>query len=117
MERFVRGEVVVVPFPFSDLTATKRRPALVLASLPGHDVILCQITSQAFTDQSAIALTEQDFASGGLQRESYVRPTRLFTADSNLILHQVGTLHRSTLQTVIAALIRLFTAETPTQRT
>lgn len=92
MEGVVRGDVVVVPFPFSDLTATKRRPALVVATLPGNDVILCQITSRAFTDQSAIALTAPDFTSGGLHRESYVRPTRLFTADSRLILYRAGTL-------------------------
>ena len=47
MERFVKGDVVVVPFPFSDLTAAKRRPALVITAFPGDDVILCQITSRA----------------------------------------------------------------------
>ncbi len=46
MAKFVRDDVVVVPFPFSDLTQTKRRPALVIAPLAGNDVILCQITSQ-----------------------------------------------------------------------
>ncbi|MEY5048833.1 MAG: hypothetical protein RLZZ175_2192 [Bacteroidota bacterium] len=40
MEQFVKGDVVVLPFPFSDLTGTKRRPALVLANLQGDDVIL-----------------------------------------------------------------------------
>jgi mRNA interferase MazF len=44
MGRFVKGDVVVIPFPFSDLSATKRRPALVITALPGEDVILCQIT-------------------------------------------------------------------------
>lgn len=46
MERFVKGNVVVVPFPFSDLTQAKRRPALIIAELEGNDLILCQITSQ-----------------------------------------------------------------------
>ena len=41
MEEFVKGDVVIVPFPFSDLTQAKRRPALVIASLSGADVILC----------------------------------------------------------------------------
>jgi mRNA interferase MazF len=41
MERFVKGDVVVVPFPFSDLTQAKRRPALVIAELEGNDSILC----------------------------------------------------------------------------
>jgi mRNA interferase MazF len=54
LARFVKGEVVVVPFPFSDLTQAKRRPALVIAVLPGDDVILCQITSQTVTDEYAI---------------------------------------------------------------
>jgi hypothetical protein len=45
--RFVVGDVVIVPFPFSDLSESKRRPALVLAVLTGDDLILCQITSQS----------------------------------------------------------------------
>ena len=47
MARFISGEVVVVPFPFTDLASSKVRPAVVLASLSRGDVILCQITSQA----------------------------------------------------------------------
>lgn len=50
MGKPVAGEVVVLPFPQTDLQAGKRRPALVVASLPGEDVILCQITSQARND-------------------------------------------------------------------
>jgi hypothetical protein len=46
--RFVKGDVVVVPFPFSDLAQAKRRPALVVAELEGDDRILCQITSRHF---------------------------------------------------------------------
>ena len=46
MARFVKGDIVVVPFPFSDLTQAKRRPALVITTLKGDDIILCQITSQ-----------------------------------------------------------------------
>lgn len=85
MGRFVKGDVVVIPFPFSDLSASKRRPALVLVDLPGDDVILCQITSQAVSHPYAIPLTVGDFASGGLSRGSNVRADRLFTADAHLV--------------------------------
>ena len=50
MATFVKGDVVIVPFPFSDLSQAKRRPALVVVNLKGDDVILCQITSQAKSD-------------------------------------------------------------------
>lgn len=56
MARFIKGDVVVVPFPFSNLTDTKKRPALVIAALSGDDLILCQITSQMVRDRDAISL-------------------------------------------------------------
>ena len=45
MERFVAGDIVVVPFPFSDLSGNKRRPALIVATLKGDDMILCPLTT------------------------------------------------------------------------
>lgn len=54
MEKLVKGDVVVVPFPFSDLSASKKRPAVVVATLTGDDIICCQITSEARFDEYAI---------------------------------------------------------------
>ncbi|MFA6084453.1 hypothetical protein [Mucilaginibacter sp.] len=54
MAKFIKGDVVVIPFPFSDLSGSKRRPALVLADLPGDDIILCQITSQQNADAAKL---------------------------------------------------------------
>lgn len=54
MGKFVKGDVVVAPVPFSDLSNSKRRPALVVATLTGDDVILCQITSQNVADSYAV---------------------------------------------------------------
>ncbi|MCB1224421.1 MAG: type II toxin-antitoxin system PemK/MazF family toxin [Verrucomicrobiaceae bacterium] len=54
MGKPVAGDVVVLPFPQTNLQTGKRRPALVVADLPGDDLILCQITSQI----SASKLTE-----------------------------------------------------------
>ena len=60
MAKFVKGDVVVVPFPFSDLTQAKRRPALVVSTLEGDDLILCQITSQFVRDNYAVFLNDKD---------------------------------------------------------
>ena len=109
MARFVKGEVVVLPFPFSDLSGSKRRPALVLADLPGDDIILCQITSQnSPKDPFAIPLEVADFKSGSLPTPSNIRPNRIFTADKNLIVKSSGIisdlLHRAVFDALVGIL-------------
>lgn len=109
MGRFVRGEVVVIPFPFSDLTATKRRPALVVADLPGDDVMLCQITSQPTANAFAINLSDQDFLTGGINRPSTIRPERIFTADTHIIVRGIGKVSDAKLREVASAITRIVT--------
>ena len=110
MGRFVKGDIVIMPFPFSDLSASKKRPALVIASLVGDDVILCQITSRPIRDRYALAIEEKDFATGGLNRASNARPNRLFTADSSLILYRAGALSSAKTDMIINAIIEILRA-------
>jgi mRNA interferase MazF len=110
MGRFVKGDVVVVPFPFSDLSAAKRRPALVIAALTGDDVLLCQITSKATADNYALPLTPKDFASGNLRQDSHIRPNRIFTADTNIVLYRAGVIQPDKVHEVIDKIIQIITA-------
>jgi mRNA interferase MazF len=103
----LKGQVVVVPFPFSDLSLTKRRPALVVANVRGDDLVLCQITSQDRGDPDALTLVDADFAQGGLDRASYVRPGRLFTADQSIVVRIAGTLRSDVMARVTARLVEL----------
>ena len=57
MGAFAAGSVVLVPFPFSDLSRSKLRPAVVLAEADRDDLILCQVTSNPYSDGAAVALT------------------------------------------------------------
>ncbi len=107
MGQFVRGDVVVIPFPFSDLSGAKRRPALVVAALPGDDVILCQITTQSFFNSYAIPISYDDFAEGGLHSDSNIRPEKLFTADSAIIAYRAGSLTQTKLQEVLAKVVEI----------
>ncbi|MCI0520666.1 MAG: type II toxin-antitoxin system PemK/MazF family toxin [Chloroflexi bacterium] len=107
MGKFVKGDVVVVPFPFSDLSASKKRPALVVASLTGDDVILCQITSQAISDSYAVALPTASFKTGTLHQDSNIRPNRLFTADANIILYRAGELKADKVKEVVRKIIEI----------
>lgn len=92
MEEFVKGDIVVVPFPFSDLSDSKKRPAMIVCSLKGNDLILCQITSKKTKDDYSVLLLEKDFFNGSLEQDSNIRPNKLFTADKSIILYKVGKL-------------------------
>jgi mRNA interferase MazF len=104
----VRGDVVILNFPFSDLSQTKRRPALVLAALRGDDIVLCQITSRASADEYSLPLESADFTSGGLNQSSRIRPNRLFTADEGIVRYRAGHISDGKLNQVLDRLIAIF---------
>ena len=104
---FAAGQVVIVHFPFSDLTASKLRPAVVLAEAGRGDWILCQITSKPYGDDKAISLDTPDFARGSLRLASCIRPGKLFTAHSSLVTNQVGELQPGKFSAVRDAVVQM----------
>jgi PemK-like, MazF-like toxin of type II toxin-antitoxin system len=105
---FAVGTVVLVPFPFSDLSASKLRPAIILADAGRGDWICAQITSNPYSDGNAVSLAEADFSTGSLAQTSYVRPGKLFTANESLFRRAAATLDDAALQRVLTAVIALF---------
>ena len=101
------GVVVLVRFPFSDLSSSKLRPALVVASAGGTDWVLCQITSNPYGDLSALALTPESFLDGGLPRESFVRPGKLFTGSDSIVVRSVGHLTTRAHRLAVEAIVNL----------
>ncbi len=107
MGKFVKGDVVVVPFPFSDLSDSKRRPALVLTNLRGDDLILCQITSQYLKDKYSLSIKNQSYANGNLPVEGQVRPNRIFTVDKRIILKKIATVKDDFLEKVVEEVVSI----------
>lgn len=99
------GDVVVLPFPFSDLTESKVRPAVVLARANQSDWILCQITSNPYGDAQAVVIDTTDFETGMLRLKSYARPFKLFTANKGLMISIEGTLKPEKLTEIRKAII------------
>jgi mRNA interferase MazF len=108
MGKSLVGEVVVLPFPQTNLQAGKRRPALVVADLPGDDLILCQITSQSRHDGQSVPLSVADFERGRLALDSFIRPQRLFTVEQSVILYAAGKIKNIKLQEVRTRIRQLF---------
>jgi mRNA interferase MazF len=101
------GFVVLVPFPFSDLSRSKLRPAVVLADADRGDWILCQITSRPYSDPLAVELDDSSFDKGSLHLVSYARPGKLFTANQSLMVRRVGVLRDDVLKQIVEAVAEL----------
>jgi mRNA interferase MazF len=101
------GTVVLVPFPFSDLSASKLRPAVVLSDAGRGDFILCQITSNAYGDPRSILISNSAFRTGSLRIDSYARPGKLFTANDKLVVKTIGELKKDFFYHLIEAVISL----------
>ena len=99
------GAVVLVRFPFSDLSQTKLRPAVVLADAGRGDWILCQVTSKPYGDVRAVPLDDSSFATGSLRLASHARPGKLFTANRDLMVTQVGTLKPDVFKRIVDAVV------------
>ena len=105
--------IVVIPFPFSDLSGAKLRPAVVLADAGRGDWILCQITSNLYSDPNAIRLTSAKLKQGVLTAISFARPGKLFTANENLINKRIAFLTVDAFRTILSATIELLRGNLP----
>jgi mRNA interferase MazF len=107
MGPFAVGQVVLIASPFSDLSRSKLRPALVVAAVGREDWLSAQITSNPYGDTHAVELTDADFASGSLRFTSWLGPGKLFAANQSLLQQPLGKLTPPAHQRVVDAVVRL----------
>jgi len=107
-----RGKVVLVPFPFNDLSTTKVRPAVCLTNPIGPYRLLAFITSRIPTDllESDVVLdaSQPDFTTTGLRVSSTLRLHRLMTITTALIRRELGELSPRMQAEVAGKLRKLF---------
>lgn len=89
------GTLVLVPFPFSDLSATKRRPVLLLTAPDGYgDFIAMAVTSQAGHADN-MAILPVDLVSGALPKASFIRTDKIVSLNQSLMIKAVGKISDS----------------------
>ena len=105
------GDIVLVPFPFTDQTAAKKRPAIVVSSDAYHrdrrDLIIMAVTSQARPGSAVGESAVEGWQTAGLLKPSVVKPV-LATIDRDLILRKLGTLRdddRRAVQRTLSAIL------------
>ena len=109
--RYRRGDIVLVSFPFTDLSSSKRRPALVVSpdafNQTMQDLVLAAITSQGAED-SAFTIDQDDCVDGILPKKSVLKPAKLFTMHSTLVLKRICALRPERLEAVLVEIRRFF---------
>lgn len=108
MGKISKGEVVLCPFPFTDLSNSKIRPCLALSNSLGDDVLLCQITSKGvrknlFSEE----LTKKDFTKGSIICDSYIRCEMIFTAKESKIIKTLGKVSKVKYINVIKKILKI----------
>ena len=101
MEGFVKGDVVVLEFPFSNLIRVKRRPSLVIKVPRGDDVIAFQITGKSYEKSVEIPIKKEDFNKGNLKVESYLRLDKIFSIEKSLIKYKIGSLKQEKFDDIL----------------
>ena len=108
---YKQREIVLVPFPYSDLSSSKRRPVLIIsnnsynASFP--DILVCVITSNLFKDQYSVVLTDHDLEMGILPEQSVIKCHKLFTIEQTKILRRFSVVNEQKFDEALAVLNKL----------
>jgi mRNA interferase MazF len=98
------GDIVLLPFPFTDLSAAKRRPALLLKSLGEFGDWLCLPVTTQGSHAASLSLREADFADNGLPHASWVRLNRPTVLSEAIMLGRIGSLRADAMAAIQLAM-------------
>lgn len=101
MERLVKGDIVILEFPFSNLIQVKRRPALIIKIPKGEDLIALQITAKSQEPFVEIPINNKDFEEGKLKTDSYLRLDKIFSIEKSLVKYKIGSLNKDRFKEII----------------
>lgn len=104
-------DIVLVPFPFSDNSGQKIRPALIVSNnnfnQTSDDVVVCAITSNVKPLRYSVIINQNNIESGILHESSAIKIETLFKIQKSLIIKIIGSINKATFEKVIKVLIEL----------
>ncbi|MEK6837754.1 MAG: type II toxin-antitoxin system PemK/MazF family toxin [Nanoarchaeota archaeon] len=108
---FEQGDIVLVPFPFTDLSGTKQRPALVLSNTgyngKTQDIVTCGITSNLQNSEYSVIIDNVNLASGSIPIKSRIKVDKMFTLKQFLVKKKIAKLKAEDFEKVKAELQKL----------
>ena len=107
MTVYKRRAVILVPFPFSDLSYSKKRPALVLADIHERDELICMMLTSALSIDPKVDISIKDIDLAGLPKPTVARLSRLFTLKQSLVIKKLGIIEKEEFGDIARRLIKL----------
>ena len=108
---YKQREIVLVPFPYSDLSSTKRRPVLIVSNnlynTAFPDILVCVNTSYLYKDEYSVELSNNDLEMGMLPDLSVIKCHKLFTIEQTRILRRFSIIAEKKFEEVVAVLEKL----------
>ena len=109
MERLVRGDIIVIDFPFSNLVQFKPRPVLIIKIPKGDDMVVNQITGSSYEKSVEIKIENKDFSKGSLKKDSYLRLDKIFSIEKSLVKslvkYKIGSLKPEKFNEIIDKIV------------
>ncbi len=108
---FKQGDIIIVPFPFSNLSSIKQRPVIVLSKTKDNevseDIITCGITSNLRGIKHSILIDNSNLEEGKIPKESRVKVDKIFTIEKSIIKKRIARLNKETFEKVKSEFINL----------
>lgn len=105
-------EIVLLPYPFTDLKGTKVRPGVVVSNNSfnnkSDDCVMLPLTTVIKEEPYSILINQKDLSSGKLIRPSRIRADKIFTVEKKLALMKIGTVNNKTFEEIKSELDRIF---------
>ncbi len=98
---FSPGELVGIPFPYSDLKTKKRRPVLVMTHQDRHGDFICAAVTSVLTPEFAVAIDNASMSTGDLPCRSWIRCDKLFTLSESIVVRHYGSLNKTAFNMVM----------------
>lgn len=104
-----KKDIILIPFPFSELTSIKKRPALVLANINHRNELICLMLTSTKSIDSLVDISISNLSGTGLPKPTVARTSRLFTINTELVIKKLGELDDKEYGLIIARINELIT--------
>lgn|SRR5579872_2225732 len=109
---FEQGEIVLVPFPFTNLSTSKKRPVLVLSKTSynkkSSDFVCCGIISNIRNVHHSVSLQNKDLVDGILPKPSRIKTSTIFTLEKSIVIRRLGKIRENVMEKVRKEILELF---------